>query len=176
MNHFDLFNLPIGFALDQGLLVERYRAAVRALGAETSLSREADDDRACAITLDQFGEAYRTLLDPLSRARYLCSLYCVDAPLEDASAPSGASLIERIELEETLAAATKRSDPEAAVAKVLTQLAERSAVLDKELHSLFADPSPENVSAARDVVRQIQLLWRYRRDAEDWRAALGIRD
>lgn len=180
-NYFELFDLPTSFAVDLGLLAERYRAVVRWLRAEALLGRETEaDNGGSTYELGLVDEAYRTLTDPLARAQYLCRLYDaeeqVSASVRVASARPGASIMEQIELEETLVAATNRSDPAAAVAKVLTQLAEQSAALDKELHALFADPSPENLSAARDVVRQLEFLSRCRRHAEDRQAVLAARD
>ncbi|NEV63212.1 molecular chaperone Hsc20 [Thiorhodococcus minor] len=170
----------MSFAVDVSLLAERYRSIVRWLRTEALLGRETQDAGERPQSLGLVDEAYRTLADPLARARYLCDLYDRDRqPAESAGSGAGgrgSSLMEQIELEETLVAATNRSDPAGAVAKVLTELAERSAALDKELHALFDDPSPENLSAAREILRQLELLSRCRRDAEDRQAVLRSRD
>lgn len=181
-NYFELFDLPMSFVVDGSLLAERYRSIVRWLRTEALLGRETPDESDRPHSLGLVDEAYRTLADPLARAHYLCDLYGADCASSEPANPGagagggGASLIEQIELEETLVAATNRSDPAGAVAKVLTKLAERSAVLDKELRALFEDPSPENLSAAREIVRRLELLSRCRRDAEDRQAVLRGRD
>lgn len=71
-----------------------------------------------------------------------------------------------------LAEAANRPDAATAVAEVLTQLAEKGAALDKELQDLFADPSPRNLCAAREILRQPQFLGRCRRDVENRSALL----
>ena len=75
--------------------------------------------------------------------------------------------MERIELREALAEAASCADPDTAVARVLTQLTEQSAALDKTLQGLFADPTPANLRLARAIVRQLRFLGACRRDAED---------
>lgn len=160
-NHFELFGLPVGFAIDSGLLTERYRSLVHHLRAEF-----AEGGEELARALAQIDQAYRTLLDPLARAEYLFELYGAETPERSEGETQGASLIEEIERQETLVAATNRSDPGAALSEFLTRLAERGAALGKELDQLFADPSPHNLSAARAVVRQLQMLARCQREAE----------
>jgi molecular chaperone HscB len=166
-NYFELFDLPVDFALDVGVLAERYRALVRAVRADF-LSDEEDET---ARSLARIDHAYQTLTEPLARAEYLFRLYGAEetgaATGEDA--PS-ALLVEELERQEALVAATNRSDLESALSEVLTRLAERGAALDKELHQLFADPTPSNLSAAREVVRQLQGLARCRRETEERQA------
>lgn len=178
-NHFALFDLPLGYAVDAGLLADRYRALTRV--AETA-GTVPDAHRECgesAYSLSRIEEAYRTLIDPLARADYLLDLYAID---QDAEPPvafqvqDGAFLIERMELQELLAAAAHRADPATAVAELLTQLAEQSAALDKALQALFADPSAHNLCIARALTRKLQYLGNCRRDADAWLAELGIRD
>ncbi|QIK38048.1 molecular chaperone Hsc20 [Caldichromatium japonicum] len=172
-NHFERFGLPVGFAIDDGLLTERYRTLVDAVRAE--FARGEDDELVRALA--QIDEAYRTLLDPLARAEYLFELYEAQglSAQKGCDEPPGASLIEEMERQETLVAATNRSDPHAALSEFMTRLAERGAALDKTLHQLFADPSPHNLRAARAVVRQLQMLARCRREAEGRQAeTLGV--
>lgn len=176
-NHFQLFDLPVSFVIDIGLLAERYRALVRETREEDGLTGPNADNSGVALALMQVEEAYRTLTDPLVRADYLLGLYAVDQDINpDAAEPTGnggALLMEQMELREILAEAANRSDSATAVAEVLTQLAEEGAALDKELQGLFADPSPRNLRAARAILRQLQFLGRCRRDAEDRCADAG---
>ncbi len=164
-NHFERFDLPVGFAIDEGVLTERYRTLVESVRAE--FAQGEDDELARALA--QIDEAYQALLDPLARAEYLLKLYeseGLSAGDPGETPPAAASVLEEIERQENLVALTNRSDPHAALSEFLTRLAERGAALDKELHQLFADPSPRNLNAARTVVRQLQMLARCRREAK----------
>jgi molecular chaperone HscB len=80
-----------------------------------------------------------------------------------------------IELRESLDEAISRPDSAAAVAGILTDLAEQGASLEKDLERVLADPSPQSLAAAREILRRIELVETYRRDAEDRRAALTPR-
>jgi molecular chaperone HscB len=180
-NYFELFDLPVSFALDTRRLAERYRD----LQAETHPDRfGASPDLAHATPLrpsDQVGEAYRTLKDPQQRARYLLALHTGEPVPEGASVTDGSALLEQLEFQETLSEAQSSPNPGAALARILTQLAERSLALDKEMEALFADPSSENLEAARTILRQLELLDRCRREAEalasslDWGGPKGGR-
>ncbi|SDX97682.1 molecular chaperone HscB [Allochromatium warmingii] len=166
-NYFQLFDLPVDFALDVGVLAERYRALVRAVRADF-LSDEEDET---ARSLARIDLAYQTLTEPLTRAEYLFQLYGVAAAESSRDEdPASTLLVEEMERQEALEAATNRSDPGAALSEVLTRLAERGAALDKELHQLFADPTPSNLRAARAVVGQLHILARYQRETEERQA------
>jgi len=168
-NHFELFDLPVGFMLDSGLLAERYRALVRAVRTDV-LSDQGDETNRLLAHIDL---AYQTLTEPLARAEYLFRLYGVEGVESGADEdPPSTKFVEEIECQEALIAATNRSDPGAALSEVLTRLAERGAALDKELHQLFADPTPTNLNAAREVVRQLQVLARCRRETKERQAKL----
>lgn len=175
LNFFALFDLPVGFAIDPEVLNARYRDLLAVTHAERLAAADDADPEAEAAaratrTLDA---AYRTLRDPLTRAEYLLGLRD-DRALPELAAEDGGEnglifLMERMELRETLAEAASCADPDTAVARVLTQLAEQGAALDKTLQGLFADPSPENLRLAHEIVRQLRFLGSCRRDAEDRR-------
>lgn len=175
-NYFHLFDLPVGFVVDTGLLAERYRALLRAAREEDDQAGDLIDSSSVALALMRIDEAHRVLADPQSRAEYLLDLYADDQAMDrDTGEPpgnGGALLMEQMELRAILAEAANRPDAATAVAEVLTQLAEKGAALDKELQDLFADPSPRNLCAAREILRQLQFLGRCRRDAENRSALL----
>lgn len=165
-NYFELFGLPLSFAVDAKRLAERY-LALQGLSDPDRFAVAADHEKRVPYRAStQVKEAYRTLKDPLARARYLLGLYDPDPGAECDTRPDGAFLMERMELGAILAAACNGPNPGAAVARVLTQLAERSAALDKKLEGLFADPTEANLATAREILRQLEFLDLCRRDAE----------
>ena len=171
-NFFELFDLPVAFAVDAKRLAERYRT-LQAVNHCDRLPITAEVERPASIEAsNQFHEAYRTLKDPLARAQYLLRIHAGDADMPGDNGKDGAFLMEQMELREILAEAQNRPNPQAAAASVLTQLAEQSAALGKELEGLFADPSAGNLEAAREVVRKLEFLDRCRRDAEVLETAL----
>ena len=182
LNFFALFDLPVGFAIDPEILNARYRDLLAVTHAERLAAADDPDPDpdASARATRMLDDAYRILRDPLTRAEYLLGLRDDPALPELAAADGGENglifLMERMELRETLAEAASCADPDTAVARVLTQLAEESAALDKTLQGLFADPSPENLRLAREIVRQLRFLGTCRRDAEDRRPGPPLHD
>jgi molecular chaperone HscB len=174
-NYFELFDLPLGFAVDAKRLAERY-LALQAVSHPDRFAVAADHEKRVSLQAStQVNEAYRTFKDPLARAQYLLEIHAGDLGADGDASKDSSFLMEQMELRETLAEAQNGPNPRASAARVLTQLAERSAALDKELEGLFADPSADNLTAARDVVRKLQFLDKCRRDAEGLETALHCR-
>ncbi|WP_296805483.1 iron-sulfur cluster co-chaperone HscB C-terminal domain-containing protein [Thiocapsa sp.] len=178
-NYFDLFDLPIGFIVDQSRLCERYRALLDGDLATSFGAPESADDSTPEPSPIEIELAYQTLLDPLARAAYLLDLLeCRSEGYGTRDGEYGAFegfLMAEIELRESLDEATSRPDPASAVAGMLTHLAEQGASLEKDLQRLLADPSPQNLTAAREILRRLELVGTCRREAEDRRAALTDR-
>jgi molecular chaperone HscB len=166
-NHFELFDLPQGFAVDAKRLAERYRALQAVIHPDRFAVAPDHQQIESLQASAQVNEAYRTLKDPLARARYLLTLYTGEPGTASEISKDGSLLMEQMELRETVAEAQSSSNPAAAVARVLTQLAEQSVALDKELEGLFADPSPTNLESAREIVRKLQFLDKCRGDVGD---------
>ncbi|MGE5153360.1 MAG: Fe-S protein assembly co-chaperone HscB [Bdellovibrio bacteriovorus] len=174
-NYFELFDLPVAFALDARRLAERYRDLQAATRPERFGASAAAAHPFPLQVVAQVNEAYRTLKDPQERARYLLALHTGEPGTDSESSMDGSSLLEQLELRETLSEAQTSPNPGAALARVMTQLAERSLALDKELESLFADPSTQNLATAREILRKLQFLEVCRRDAEALEAGLPPR-
>lgn len=174
-NYFELFDLPVAFALDARRLAERYRD-LQAATRPDRFGASLEANRVLPLQVaTQVNEAYRTLKDPQERARYLLALHTGAAGTDSESSTDGSFFLEQLELRETLSEAQSSPNPGAALATVMTQLAERSLALDKELECLFADPSSENLEAAREILRKLQFLDLCRRDVEALEAGLEPR-
>ncbi len=166
-NYFELFGLPTRYAVDAKHLAERYRA-LQAITRPDRFAATVDQERRGSTRASvRFNDAYRTLKDPLERARYLLGLHTGHRGDDRENTRDGGFLMEQMELRETLAEAQSSPDPNTAVAQVLTHLAERSVALDKELEGLFAEPSTENLAVARELVHKLQLIDECRRTAEN---------
>lgn len=174
--YFDLFNLPIEFSVDTTRLSERYLTLLDS-GQSTSFRDGGSTGTALpARPRVEIELAYRTLADPLARAAYLLDLLdgqAADHP--DGHTHLGADLMAEMELRDSLTQASNRPDPAATVANILTLLAEQGASLEKELRRLLDDPSQRNLDAAREILRRLELVGNYRRDAQDRRAAFALR-
>ena len=171
-NHFDLFGLSVGYALDPELLSERYRALQSAVHPDRFASAPDQERRLSMQASTRVNEAFQTLKDPLQRALYLLTLY-PDTGAQP-TAQDTAFLMEQMELRETLAEARVARDPMAAVAGVLGHIARSERAIGAELTRRFSDPSPEDLAAARAAVHTLQFLDKCRRDAEALEADLDL--
>jgi molecular chaperone HscB len=171
-NHFELFGLPVGYALDPELLAERFRALQSAVHPDRFASAPDQERRLSMQASTRVNEAFQTLKDPLHRAIYLLTLYADTGA--QATVQDTAFLMEQMELRETLAEARGARDPMAAVAGVLGHIARSERAIGAELTARFSDPSPEDLAAAHAAVHKLQFLDKCRRDAEALEADLDL--
>ncbi len=73
-NYFTLFSLPASFTVDAAALESAYFKLQRQYHPDRFVKSPAAEKHAAAETSVQVNEAYRTLKEPLPRARYLLSL------------------------------------------------------------------------------------------------------
>jgi molecular chaperone HscB len=100
-NHFELFGLPVGFALDRELLAERFRALQDAVHPDR-FARASDQERRLSMQAStRVNEGFQVLKDPLQRALYLLGLH--PDPSAEAVPQDPGFLMEQMELRETLA-------------------------------------------------------------------------
>ncbi len=169
-NHFELFALPLRFAIDTHAL----EAAYRALQGEVHPDRHAGgtpaDQRAALQASALVNEAYRTLRSPASRAEYLLSLHGIDARIETDTALPLDFLERQLERREAAAdAAAARDAP--ALESALADVRAESRALESRLAALLdgaADPA-----LARTPVRELRFLVKA---AEDLAALEAVLD
>jgi molecular chaperone HscB len=171
-NHFDLFGLPAGYALNGDLLAERYRALQAAVHPDRFASAPDQERRLSMQASTRVNEAFQTLKDPLQRALYLLSLHPAPGPQEDAHDTD--FLMEQMDLRETLADAGRAPDPLAVVAGVLNHIARSERAIEADLTRLFSDLTPDHIAAARAATQKLQFLHKCRRDAEALEADLDL--
>ncbi|MEA3274965.1 MAG: Fe-S protein assembly co-chaperone HscB [Pseudomonadota bacterium] len=171
-NFFELFGLPVAYGVDAGLLSERYRALQRALHPDRFAAAGAREKRLSMQASTRINEAFHTLKDPLSRARYLLSLHTGVAGVESETTKDAAFLMEQMELREALAQAKGRPDPYAAVGGVLDQLAVQERGLLERLEVHLDSPSAEDLEEVRELVRKLQFVYKCRAEAEQIEADL----
>jgi molecular chaperone HscB len=76
MNHFELFDIPIAFKLDEALLTRSYLQKQLRFHPDTKNVELNSRDSA------NINEAYNTLLNPIKRAKYFLKLHGIEDPNE----------------------------------------------------------------------------------------------
>jgi molecular chaperone HscB len=162
-NHFELFGLPVAFAVDGEGLAARYRE----LQAETHPDRFANasdqDKRRAQQGASRVNDAFQVLKDPRARARYLLELK--GAPVDERRPLPPLFLMEQMELREALEAARNAEDPMEVVEATLEGAKKRLEAMTAELSACFDDGGPEALARAAETVLKMQFIQKLEEDA-----------
>ena len=168
-NHFELFGLPVAYAVAAEALSARYRELQQAAHPDRVAGASDRERRLSMQRATQINEAYQVLKDPLRRARYLLHLNGVEWDDEHNTFSDPAFLMEQMERREALDEVRDRDDPLAAVGEILQQVQADIGALTAEVGQAFAAGSLE---AARGCVGRLQFLYKLRAEAEALEADL----
>ena len=161
-NHFELFGLPQRFHLDLARMDEAYRGIQSQVHPDRFV--HASDAERCASmqSATQVNEAYRTLKNPLARARYLLALQCVDVGNESNTAMPAGFLLEQMHWRESVEEAANRPEALAALARRLAgEMKDHYTELERRL-----DRDGDDALAAESV-RKLMFLERLREEIGD---------
>lgn len=154
-NHFELFGLVPAYVLD----LEHLDRAYRDIQAEVHPDRFAHagdaERRASMQVTTQVNEAYRTLKNPVRRAKYLLELNGVDVGFETNTAMPADFLMEQMELREKLEEAKTGSD--------LDLISQGVSVDKREIENRIQEEidGRRNYAAASDLVRKLMFLEKF---------------
>lgn len=109
-NHFDLFQLPQRFEIDQARLDAAYREVQSQVHPDKFVQAGDAEKRVAMQWATQANEAYRTLKDPLKRATYLCALQGVDLQTESNTSMPAQFLMQQMEWRENFDDARQSQD------------------------------------------------------------------
>ena len=168
-NYFELFGLPAAFDVDSAMLAERFRE----LQAKFHPDRFATaDERARRLSVQGaslVNEAYSTLKDPMSRARYLLVLQGVAFNDETETSSDPAFLMDQMELREALSEVREQNDPWAALDQVADDIKARDRALTDQFRAAF---DAGTFDAAKDAVLKMRFFRRLREEVERLEAEL----
>jgi molecular chaperone HscB len=153
-NHFDLFGLVPAFAVEGEALERSYREIQSKVHPDRFAHAGDAERRASLQWTTRVNEAYRTLKDPVQRARHILELHGVDVAFETNTAMPPEFLMQQMELRETLEEA-----------KDATSLDTLRADLKKQRNQLEkaiaeAIDVKKDYSGASGLVRKLQFLHR----------------
>lgn len=151
-NHFDLFGLARAFALEADALERSYREIQSRVHPDRFAHAGDAERRASLQWTTRVNEAYRTLKDPVQRAKHLLELNGVDVAFETNTAMPADFLVQQMELRESLEEAKSAAALDAMRNKLLTQ----QSVLENQIAEAI-DVKKDYASAA-GLVRKLQFL------------------
>jgi molecular chaperone HscB len=160
-NHFELFGLEPGYALEPERL-ERAYLEIQARIHPDRFAHAGDAERRASMQwTTRVNEAYRTLKDPVERARYLLELKGVDVAFETNTAMPVDFLGRQLELREALELAQGEKN-----AGALDRLRSEIRSEEEELQRALGETidAKRDYAAAAGLVRKLKFLDRL--DAE----------
>jgi molecular chaperone HscB len=161
-NHFELFGLPPRFHLELAQLEQAYRGIQSRVHPDRFVHASDTERRASMQSATHVNEAYRTLKQPLARARYLLGLHRVDVQSENNTAMPAAFLQEQMQWRESVEDAADQSGALAALAlRLAGEMKEHYAQLERRLDS------EGDYARAADSVRKLMFLERLREEIDD---------
>jgi molecular chaperone HscB len=109
-NHFELFGLSPAFVLDKQALEKAYREIQSQVHPDRFAHAGDAERRASLQWTTRVNEAYRTLQDPVQRAKHILELHGVDVAFETNTQMPTDFLLRQLELREELEAAMQKKD------------------------------------------------------------------
>ncbi|UCH53618.1 MAG: Fe-S protein assembly co-chaperone HscB [Pseudomonadota bacterium] len=162
-NYFELFELPIGFAIDTMVLGARYRELARRVHPDR-FAHASDQERRLAMQWTTLlNEAFQTLQDPIRRGQYLLSLSGV-ATLDDTDTQMDPDfLMEQMELREQLEAARSDTAWRERLAALSAETRQRMQSKTQEFQQALEQGEPGRARAT-NAIREMQFLAKMERE------------
>lgn len=151
-SHFDLFGLAPAYALESEALDRAYREIQSRVHPDRFAHAGDAERRASLQWTTRVNEAYRTLKDPVQRAKHLLELHGVDVAFETNTAMPGDFLAQQMELRESL--------EEAKNAAALDELRKNLRAESRSLEKAIAEAidAKKDYAGAAGLVRKLQFL------------------
>ncbi len=162
-NHFELLGLPVAFGVDAARLEGAYRDLQTQVHPDKFAARGEAERRVAMQWATRVNEAYRTLRDPLERARYLLHLKGYDTGEETNTSMPPDFLMQQMEWREASAEARAKRDP-AALARLHAELA---LARDEMFRLLGRALGESNYDAGCSLVRKLRFLEKLEEEIDD---------
>jgi molecular chaperone HscB len=154
-NHFELFGLAPAFAVESEALERSYREIQSRVHPDRFAHAGDAERRASLQWTTRVNEAYRTLKDPVQRARHLLELQGVDVAFETNTAMPSDFLMQQMELRESLEDATEKKDS-SRLDHLRKELGQSRAALERKIGE--AIDAKKDYAGAAGLVRKLQFL------------------
>jgi molecular chaperone HscB len=162
-NYFQLFDLPVDFAVDLAQLGARYRQLQKELHPDRYAGASAHEQRLAVQYSALINEAYTTLRRPLSRVLYLLQLSGMTSADIAGQHIDGGFLITQMELREKLESMEGLIDPESVLEHLVIEISEDITALQEQFSQAYA---AGEMSAAASACVKMQYLDKLLQEAE----------
>jgi len=156
-NHFELFGLSPAFALDKQALEKAYREIQSQVHPDRFAHAGDAERRASLQWTTRVNEAYRTLQDPVQRAKHILELHGVDVEFETNTQMPTDFLLQQLELREELEQAIKRKAA-ASLDGIREKLSRDGKTIQAEIENCI--DQKKDYAGATGLVRKLMFLHR----------------
>lgn len=154
-DHFQLFGLAQGFNLDMDALERAYRDIQSRVHPDRYANAGDAERRASMQWATRVNEGYRTLRNPVARAKHLLDLHGVDVAFETNTAMPADFLMQQMELRENLEAATQTRDA-AALERLGAEITRGRVALNAQIAESI--DVRKDYAGAAGLVRKLMFL------------------
>jgi molecular chaperone HscB len=151
-NHFDLFGLSPIYSIEGEALERSYREIQSKVHPDRYAHAGDAERRASLQWTTRVNEAYRTLKDPVQRAKHLLELHGVDVAFETNTAMPPEFLMQQMELRESL----EEAKTPASLDEMRKRLRQNKAELQKQIAEAL--DIRKDYAGAAGLVRKLQFL------------------
>ena len=151
-SHFELFGLPPAYAIEGEALERSYREIQSKVHPDRFAHAGDAERRASLQWTTRVNEAYRTLKDPVQRAKHLLELHGVDVAFETNTAMPPEFLMQQMELRESL----EEAKTPASLDEMRKRLRQNKAELQKQIADAL--DTRKDYAGAAALVRKLQFL------------------
>ncbi len=162
-NYFELFGLPVDFAVDVSALGVRYRQLQGEMHPDRYAGASDLEKRLAVQYSSRVNEAYDTLRHPLPRALYLMELVGVSGEEVSRQQVDGGFLMMQMELREKLESMDELVDPDTVLEHLITEIDDDLAGLRSEFSASYG---AGDQSAAAVACVKMQYLDKLLKEAE----------
>lgn len=156
-SHFELFGLAPAFTLDTQALEQSYRD-LQVLVHPDRYAQAGDAERRASMQMTtRVNEAFRTLKNPVQRAKHILELHGVDVAFETNTQMPADFLMQQLEMREELEAAVGKKE-----SSFLDGLRKKLANQERRLEALIGESidARKDYAGAVDLVRKLMFLQR----------------
>jgi molecular chaperone HscB len=156
-NHFEVFQLPIRFDVDQGLISERYRELQKTLHPDKFVNASDQEQRLSMQQTALVNESFQVLKSPLLRAKYLLELKGVNFS-EKSEQLDPAFLMEQLELREAIENISEQEDPFGSLTEIQSHIEQQVRDMIENLRANFESDQDDLIKYTKEMVLKLQFL------------------
>ncbi len=162
-NHFELFDLPVQFCIDPDRLNQQFRKVQSEVHPDRFAAASGAERLKSMQLATLANEAYQTLKNPTSRARYLLQLQGIDTQEDSNTAMPGDFLMLQMEWREAMEEATDAHDIDA-LERLLTEMRKSSSQFQQDLQQQLDENRA--YEQASGTVRKLSFIDKVQADIE----------